>query len=336
MPTINWANWVVSWDLDTTKGSGLKIGVCIFNGIKVLHAAGQPFVLVPYHGEYPVFKDGITHQGAPYTPVKKTAPNAFPLPPASEWVVGSNINDFVQVDQHLASLIEPASIDIWAKFQPGNYQYVNRWQFMADGSIHVSVGLGARLWTFNPPTAGHIHHFYFRMDFDIDGFADDIVERFSHQGNQPGRDQWSPILVESKELADPLTFTKWRVRNKIAKDGGTPNERYLSYEIIPGSDANRDGYSTGDLWVVRWFDGWGEAVGTTDAALEGPPYMNGQSIDGQDVAIWYALHSHHEPRLQPGEESKVVPYHFIGFHIQPRNFLAETPLNLYTTIPPSP
>lgn len=62
-----------------------------------------------------------------------------------------------------------------------------------------------------------------------------------------------------------------------------------------------------------------------------------------DVVVWYCLRHHHQPR-QLGEETIVVPYELLSFHIEPRDFLdgtrmlqrtCEKPLADALTIPAS-
>ena len=223
---------------------------------------------------------------------------------------------------------------VWAKFQCYNYQYVHRWAFRADGSIEAAVGLGGRLWTFNPTTGGHVHNFYFRLDFDLVTADNNQVQEFSHAGNNPGQDGWQPLLVEGVRTAQPSTATKWRVVNKSPK----PNGQLRSYELTPASDMGRDGtYSSADLWVLQYDASQdGAAVGFTDAVL-GTTYLHGPnaSVDGRDIVVWYCMRHHHQPR-QLGEETNVLPYEFLSFHIEPRDFIDATPTNLYTTTPPSP
>ena len=115
-----------------------------------------------------------------------------------------------------------------------------------------------------------------------------------------------------------------------------PNGRRRSYELVPGSDGAPDGtYSTADIWVVR-YDGTqdGSHVTCNDSVLS-DQYESGQGVDGQDVVVWYCLRGHHVPRLA-GEEARVVPYEFHGFHLEPRDFLDDTPIHLYPTSPSSP
>lgn len=340
--TVNYADWSFSWSIPSLSGEGLVISKADFKSTRVLFRAGAPFVLVPYHGDSPTFKDGLGAKcgGLPFTALIPTAPNVTGgnLPPGN---VATNDNQYdsvsnpggaVMVEKLAATLTEPAKAIVWVKLQCGNYQYIHRWQFQADGVIRAEMGLGGRLLT----TAGvsHIHNFYFRLDFDLVGFDNNLAQRFAHKGNKPGDESWTPITVESKETADPKTFTKWRVLNKAPKANG----QFRSYELISGSDGAPDGtYSTGDLWVVRYKSGAedGADVGCKDTVLKTNYATPAESVDGQDVVIWYCLRTHHQPR-QLGEEKQVLPYEFIGFQLEPRDLLDDTIKNLYPTIPPSP
>ncbi len=340
--SVNYADWSFSWLIPSLAGEGLAISKADFRGTRVLFRAGQPFVIVPYHGDSPHYKDSLgAGPGLPFTALKPTAPNAhsFDLPPGStatndnQYDVVNNPGGAVMVERVAATLTEPAKAIVWAKFQCGNYQYIHHWEFQADGGIQAQVWLGGKL--FGPePGRGHIHNFYFRLDFDIVTAADNLAQRFAHLDNKPGDDVWQDITIESKQTVDPKTFTKWRVINKSKKN---TNGQPRSYELIPGSDGGPDGtYSTADLWVVRYKSGAedGADVGFKDDVL-GTKYVDGESVDGQDIVIWYCLRTHHKPR-ELGEEKNVLPYEFIGFRIEPRDFLDDTPKNLYPTTPPSP
>jgi len=338
--SVNHADWSVSWSIPANWGGGLVISKADFRGTRVLYKGTCPFVLVPYHGDDPHFKDGLNHQGAPFTPVLPTSANS---PAGPDTPPAGNDNQYdpvgspdgaVVVEKLAGDLLEPAKLVIWAKLQCANYQYVHHWEFNADGSIEPGVGLGGQLWTTDEPKAGHVHNFYFRLDFDIAGDLNNLVQEFSHANNAPGGDGWTNVAVEGKRTRNVAHATKWRVVNKAPKANG----KLRSYELIPAADMGPDGvYSTADLWVLRYDASQdGAAVGYTDAAL-GTTYLHGAnaSVDGQDVVVWYCLRHHHEPR-PIGEETSVLPYEFLSFHIEPRDFLDATPTNLYPTTPPSP
>jgi primary-amine oxidase len=331
--SVNFADWTFSWSIPTLNGEGLVISFADFKGTRVLYRAGAPFVLVPYHGNSPTFKDGLSPNcgGLPFLALKPTAPcvTGGDLPPGS---VAANDNQAVQVELVPADLTDPAKAVVWAKLQCGNYQYIHRWEFLADGNIHAEVGLGGRLLT--TAGVGHIHNFYFRLDFDIATPGNNLAQRFEHQGNLPGQDKWIDIKLESKETVNPSRYTKWRVLNKTPKANG----QQRSYELIPGSDGAPDGtYSTGDLWVVRYKSGaeTGSNVACNDTVLTTSYATPAENVDGQDVVIWYCLRSHHFPR-QLGEEKKVLPYHSIALHMESRDWVEDTIKNLYPTTPPSP
>lgn len=349
--SVSYADWSVSWSVPALLGGGLVVRKASYQGTSVLYEGGAPFVLVDYHGNVPIFKDGLGYSacgsGLDFTALTPTAPNATSsgIPPSGKasndnQYTSTNLGGAVMVEKLPAELNEPARLVLWAKFQCGNYQYIHRWEFSADGAIHPQVGLGGKLWTAHPGPDGlaggraHIHNFYFRLDFDIAGAGNNLVQEFAHTNlSALGGDQWTDITVEGKRNVNASQFAKWRVVNKTPK----PNGQLRSYELIPGSDGLPDGtFSTGDLWVVRWKSGAedGSNVGCNDNVL-GTQYVNGENVNGEDIVVWHCLRTHHLPRHR-AEEDKVLPYEWVGFRIEPRDFLDHTPAGLYPTTPSSP
>lgn len=353
--SVSHANWSLSWAIPALKGGGLVIRKANFNGMRVLYEAGAPFVLVDYHANLPIFKDGLgwpaCGNGLDFTALTPTAPNATgsAIPPSgvatndNQYDSGTNPGGAVMVEKHGAELSEAEHLVLWAKLQCGNYQYIHRWEFGADGSIHVQVGLGGKLWTAHPGPDGlaggraHIHNFYFRLDFDIDSAGNNLVQEFGHTNlSVLAGDGWTDLKTEGKRTAKPAEFTTWRVVNKTPK----PNGQVRGYELIPGSSGLPDGtFSTADLWVVRYKPSGedGSNVGCNDSVL-GNVYAGGgspETADGQDVVVWHCLRTHHLPRHR-AEEDKVLPYEMIGFRVEPRDFLDHTPSGIYTTTPSSP
>lgn len=340
--SVSFANWSVCYFISTLNGDGLKVSAS-FNGKSVISSAGTPFVLVPYHGALHTYKDGLNPNcgGLPFKTLIPPAPNCHNsnLPPGAvatnddEYNAATNTGGGVYVEKHPKGWIDPEHIEIWAKFQCGNYQYVHRYVFYADGRVDVEVGLGGKL-IGDGPERGHIHNFYFRLDLDIDGSGNNQVQRMNHNdwGN-PG-DSWDPILTEKKENFSGSGYTKWRVVNKTAK----PNGQLRSYELIPGGDGAPDGtYSNGDLWATLYKSGaeTGSDVTCNDKVLTNNYINPVENIDGKDVVLWYCMRTHHVTRYK-GEEKNVLPYHYVGFHLEARDFLDDTPLGIYNTNPPSP
>lgn len=100
------------WSFELTSNAS-------FQGASVFFKGKIPFVLVPYHGGYPTFKDGTNNEGAPFTPVLPTSANApagAGTPPGasndSQYGPG-NPGGAVVVEQIAADLLDPARLVIW-------------------------------------------------------------------------------------------------------------------------------------------------------------------------------------------------------------------------------
>jgi hypothetical protein len=341
---VQHANWSVCGLISELDGGGLKVSAT-FDGRSVIASGGAPFVIVPYHGQSPTFKDGLSPScgGLPFLTLIPPAPNVHgnSLPPATiakndnEYHAGTNPTGGIAIERHAKGWIEPEHLVIWAKFQCGNYQYIHRWTFGADGVVDIDVGLGGKLGSWGPHL-GHIHHFYFRLDLDIAGSGNNQVQKLHHAGWGLTHDSWSAYLTEQYDTLNPAGYTKWKVINKAPK----PNGQVRSYELIPGSDGGPDGtYSTRDVWATLYKSGaeTGADVGLDckDTAMTTKYIAPKENIDGKDVVLWYCLRTHHFTR-HLGEEKNVLPYHFVSFHLEPRDFLDDTPKGLYSTLPPSP
>ena len=337
---VTGAGWSVFWRISAQDGSGLELWWADFQGKRVVWRGSMPFAIVPYHrppgGSEPpppefCYKDGIdTHGGgASFRALKHGAANS------GLWWHDTTFDaatDTEAVVAHVeaATDFHPAHLVISAKFQCGWYQYVHSWEFGSDGAIHPRVAMGGMLNPFARAVA-HIHHFYFRIDLDIDGqYPHDVCEVFTHSNlNHPHGDAWQLVTHQSKLLADPSTARKWRVRNTISKQS---TGEFRSYVIEVPQQAGHDSYSTGDVWVtvyrgdsVQQGEGVG-AVDSSDRELE-TNYAVGplDTTNGNDIVLWVVMRSHHVPRPQ-AEEIDHLPYHYEGFSIVPESFeLFRTP-----------
>jgi hypothetical protein len=326
---VTGAGWSVYWRINQLDGSGLEIWFADFMGRRVMWRGSQPFAIVPYHRpiagdpkppDY-TYKDGIGAQwgGVAFTPLKKNAPNTW-APPTWNAAVDT---EAVEVDVEPTGHFGPAHLRITAKFQCGWYQYVHSWEFDGDGNIHPRLAMGGQL-NPNDTSKAHTHHMYFRVDLDIDGFSRDLFEEFEHvTHNDPGGDVWTLVNAQGKRMAAPEKARKWRVRDALSTSG---LGAFRGYEIEVPQLGGRDSYSTGDVWVTVYR---GDAVqqggdvgvaAPTDDVLE-KVYATGplDTVNGNDVVFWVAIHAHHEPR-QLSEEAVFLPYHYAEFSITPRGF----------------
>jgi hypothetical protein len=328
---VSGAGWSVYWRIEQLDGSGLEVWFADYHGKRVLWKGSQPLAIVPYHNPCPFpgpphfsFKDGINPQckGAGFKAIKSNAPNSSAPSGVTTWDASVD-TDAVVVTNEPQTGFAPASLAITAKFQCGWYQYVHSWEFDGDGNIHPRVAMGGAL---NPYAKGnaHVHHMYFRIDLDIDGFPSDVFEVFDHKSfNDPGGDEWKTVSSQSKLLGDPSRARKWRVRD--AKSQSALGQ-HKGYEIEVPQLAGRDTLSTGDMWVT---------VYRGDTVQQGAEVSSGDcsdkelkslycvgpldTVNGNDIVFWTVVRAHHEPR-DKGEENDHLPYHYHEFHIQPRGF----------------
>ncbi len=333
---VNGAGWSVFWRIPHASGGGLEVWWADFQGKRVLWKGTQPFAIVPYHhplaptpgwGPEPpapqfTFKDGLAEKcgGAPFTALKHTAPNAGNT---GGWKAAID-TDAVRVDVEAETSFDPASLRLSAKFQCGWYQYVHRWEFNSYGEIHVELGMGGTLHPHNKGKA-HVHHMYFRIDLDIDGYQSDVFEEFAHHAfdDTALSDEWTVHTKQGKHLLDIKTARKFRVRDLTSTlSPGVPPR---SFEIEIPAQAGTDTQSTADIWATVYRGDTvdqGESVGTAncddrelDQIATGPLDIN----KGSDIVTWVVVRHHHEPR-DLAEERTFLPYHYEGFHIIPRAF----------------
>jgi hypothetical protein len=333
---VTGAGWSVFWRIPEQEAGGLEVWWGDFNGKRVLWKGSQPFAIVPYHHPLKPFPDGSIEppppqftfkdglgarcKGAPFTTLKWWSPNARNGP---AWNAKTDV-EAVHVHTHPETSFDPAELVVTAKFQCGWYQYVQRWEFNSYGEIHADLGMGGELHPMNPDKA-HVHHMYFRVDLDIDGWTSDVFEVFTHKGfdDTANGDDWKVQPNQGKHLLDPKTSRKFRIRDLTsAISPGLPTR---GYEIEIPAQAGADTQSTADIWATLYRgDGveQGEKVGAancSDVELDQIATGPFDTTNGSDVVVWVVVRHHHETR-HLGEESIFLPYHYEGFHITPRAF----------------
>jgi primary-amine oxidase len=237
----------------------------------------------------------------------------------------------------------------------GNYTYNLEYHFRLDGGIDVVAGAtgttlnrgvpdaftGDAFSTLVAPNVAaptHQHFFNFRIDFDVDGTANQVVEENTH--NVPS-DLDNKFVTDETDLntegfrdINPATDRRWVVESAGRTNGlGTPT----AYELAPDETTQPYSEPTYEplvhapfaqhaLWVTQYNDGELSAVG--DYPNQAPPgqglerYANGQSIAGKDVVVWYTASFTHDPSV---EEYPVMTRETLGFHIRPDGFFDENP-----------
>jgi primary-amine oxidase len=339
---VKWQKWAFSWQIRPREGVVLR--EVTFDGRPVLKYAGVAEVFVPYHAGEPRPMDQRDH------PFGK---NMIPLEPGADCLPGGQCEAFdkdgkrtarrasVMIHEDAPAIVHlgrtqrtrAKMLTLWSAYALGDYTYIFQWRFGEDGSIMPRVGLTGRLAHFggeedegsevgaNERALGHVHNFFYCLDFDVDG-PKNTVEEFDYSAAgeraEKGKVQWTAVTKEGARELSPRSFRTWRVVNRESKNRlGLPR----SYELVPGGTgiyrgARDEPFAQGDLWVTRYKPD--EVPGTKLLADGLPGYANGEDVAGQDVVLWYMMSVHHLPRT---EEWPAMSVEWVGFKLMPRDFL---------------
>lgn len=238
----------------------------------------------------------------------------------------------------------------------GNYTYNTEYVFRLDGGIDVSVGAagttlnrgvssaaeGTAFATLVAPNIAaplHQHFFSFRIDFDVDGTANRLVEENTHGSPAAGSNAFeidrTPITVEGFRDISPMTNRHWLVEHATKRDAvGLP----VGYRLHPETHTPAYAHPSDEglmhapfaqhvLWVSRYRDG--ELYAAGDYPNQGqigdglPSYVADRAgVDGQDLVVWFATGLTHIPRV---EDFPVMNREAVGFSLRPQGFFDENP-----------
>ncbi len=295
------------------NGSGVELRFVDYRGRRVLYRAHVPILNVQYGSGGAAVGCGPTYRDWQNAETCFQATGTDPVgpgfrvcsaPPQTILESGVDGGNF----RGVALWYDGWELRLVSQLQAGWYRYISDWRLRNDGSIGPRFGFAA---TANPCTCNvHTHHAYWRLDFDIGTAGNNVVEEYN---NPPivGNSNWHTKKFEIRRPRDPAHKRHWLVRNR-----GT----FHGYTVEPGQhDGTADSYGVGDLWVLRYRgteldDGQGF---TTDPALSRAGidnFITGESVEGQDVVLWYAGHfMHDETHPDPAG-------HVVGPELRPSNW----------------
>ena len=282
---INWPDASPVWQLCWTSpenssgldGSGLEVSSVRYQGRLVLSTGHMPVINVKYDpggcggpdlsfrdwgNELVRFEtDNVIRPGyaEPTVPPRTVCANP-----------GSDIGDFTGVAaEKLAD-----RLILTSQIQAGWYRYIVSWTFFLDGTFQPGIRFTAVANVCTP--LPHYHDVYWRLDFDLDGSENDSIEELNNG-------VWTTFKTETQRLHSPATGREWRVRDKFTGN---------AYVLVPPDDADTaDAWGVADLWALKFqsteIDDGGATGGTNGDQAHLGQYVNGEAIDGQDVALWY-------------------------------------------------
>ena len=251
----------------------------------------------------------------------------------------------------------------------GNYEYGFYWYFYLDGNIQLEVKLSGIVspMAIEPGTQSefanivgigvaaphHQHLFNARLDFDVDGPANEIYEVES-EALPPGPDnpwmnafrQRSTLLdteLVARRNIDPAHSRTWRIANPHVRNG---LDQPVAYKLVPTMTTptllahpespigRRAGFAHHNLWVTPYEPEERRGAGeypNQHSGGDGLPRWTAQDRDiaDTDVVVWYSFGVTHFVRP---EDWPVMPVEYTGFTLMPFGFFDRNPA---LDVPPS-
>jgi primary-amine oxidase len=248
-----------------------------------------------------------------------------------------------------------------------NYDYLFHWIFSQDGAIDVQVQLTgvmnvrrgpqqetshgddetmyAHLVAPRVAAPNHQHFFNFRIDADVDGPNNKVLEMNTANAQAKLRDttgEWFGMQqttlkseLNARRDLDLTTSRRWLITSSAKTNAlGQPT----GYALVPGENApsfqapnsgprRRAAFLEHPLWVTiadpHQMYASGEWV-NIGRDREGVSMWSAgdRSIVDKDVVLWYTLSVLHLPRP---EDWPVMPSHTAGFRLVPIGFFAANP-----------
>ncbi|MBN3962836.1 primary-amine oxidase [Nostoc sp. NMS8] len=245
-----------------------------------------------------------------------------------------------------------------------NYDYSMNWIFHQDGTLEVqneltgivlAQGTAAQkqseddsygqLIAKNIFGVNHQHFFNYRLDFDVDGQANSVMEmnvkalpmdEKNPLGNAIAVTE-TPLTKETAAVRDldMKSSREWMIVSADKKNalGAAPG-----YMLMPGGNSiffpgegskirQRAEFATHHVWVTKYkpaeLYAGGDYPNQTQTEQGLPKYIaNDESLLGEDIVLWYTMGVTHIPR---SEDWPVMPVHQVGFKLVPRGFFSRNP-----------
>jgi len=246
--------------------------------------------------------------------------------------------------------------------EAGNYEYGFDWIFHQNGTLEMSVALTgimavkavpdgvhdphSHLVAKNIAAVHHQHYFVFRLDMDVDGTANNVMEMNSASVPAGAKNPYggaftmemTPLATErqAQRRMSLESSRKWIVESASAKNAlGQPT----GYALLPGENAvpyllpeswvrKRAGFLNAHLWVTPYSPSEMYAAGMypyQSRGGDGLPQWTAadRPIQNRDIVLWYVMGITHNPRP---EDWPVMPVHAMGFKLEPWGFFARNPV----------
>ncbi|MGF1936225.1 MAG: primary-amine oxidase [Nostoc sp. ChiQUE02] len=245
-----------------------------------------------------------------------------------------------------------------------NYDYSINWIFHQDGTLEVqneltgivlAQGTAAqkqsdndsygRLIAKNIFGVNHQHFFNYRLDFDVDGQANSVMEmnvkalpmdEKNPLGNAIAVAE-TPLAKETAAVRDldMKSSREWMIVNadkKNALDAAPgymlmPEGNSIFFPVEGSKIRERAEFATHHVWVTKYkpteLYAGGDYPNQTQPGQGLPKYIaDDEALMGEDIVLWYTMGVTHIPR---SEDWPVMPVHRVGFKLVPRGFFSRNP-----------
>jgi primary-amine oxidase len=244
--------------------------------------------------------------------------------------------------------------------QAGNYDYGFNWIFHQDGTLEMQVELTGIMSVKGVAGEGHdpyghrvaqnldaVHHqhfFCFRLDTDVDGQTNRVVEMNSAPVPAGSRNPYgggftmeeTPLTTErqAQRRLDLAASRRWivqsTVRNALGQPTGyalVPRENALPYLLPDAWVRKRAGFLNAHVWVTPYDPAEMYAAGDYPYQSKGgdglPKWTAAnRPIENRDLVVWYVMGITHNPRP---EDWPVMPTDTAGFKLEPWGFFTRNP-----------
>ncbi|MDQ3896337.1 MAG: hypothetical protein M3326_03630, partial [Actinomycetota bacterium] len=295
-----------------TNGSGVELRALDYLGARVLHRAHLPILNVEYGDDGRAAGCGPAERHWGHEEAAFDAEGEEPVPgfrvctarPGTIVGTGTDGGAF----RGVALWVDGEDVVVVSQLAAGPYRYVHEWRLGADGTIRPRIGFSAstNACTCRP----HVHHAYWRLDFDILAPGSNVIREY----NDPpirGETKWHFMRFEVNRPRDAGHGRFWRIRHD--RDG-------RDYSIRPGpGDGTAGEFGAGDVWVLAFDpdeldDGQGFTTDPHLARAGLDRFVSGDPVHSQDIVVWYAVHVSHPG----GEVDDLVGPDLVPGHWHPK------------------
>lgn len=351
----NQARWDLCWEHRTREGIVLsKIHYTPRNGERrmVLNQAALAQIHVPYDDNGARYHDISDYGlGGNYMAAlnQNDCPGGKLLSFGSKAVVCQQNEARGSAFSWNTERLQGNSFSLFSVSKIGAYNYIPSWRFMDDGSIEPGVGATGALQRYNDRTVeqqgwliaenkvgiAHLHNFFWRLDFDLNGTSnDDYVEELNFNTNN-GRSSLAKTRfnTEVARSVDPTLSRTWRIVDGAAKNAkGLP----ISYEIRLHQSEQQDvgpasePFTQNDFYVTRHnscelFASHNPTV--NNCANNLADFVDGDNLAAADLVVWPSTTFYHMPRA---EDAPQMDAHWSYISLTPRDWHAQNPLSTAT------